>query len=637
MMVSGLDLQGGLAVAAARDVAVTALLSAFGTIVFRNLVAPPAFAGMPQDCADRLKRRLLGLAQASVAAGVLGGLVWLVVQACYMADAESVAETFAAVPTVLLKTAFGHVIAGQLAALLILSLVIGRRDTGLRQRAALGVATVALALQAGHSHAASMYEGPSLLLGCDILHLLGAGAWLGGLVPLLLVVRDAPPRAGATAARYFSPLGQWCIAALVVSALFQGIVLVTSVAGLVGTAYGLMVLVKLALFGVLLGFACANRYRFAPALLHDDPAAARRVLLRSIGVQTGFALAIVIAAVVLSELPPAMHLQPMWPFAERFSLVTISEDADFRREVIEAALALAGALVLVAASLLARRLRVASVIAAWVIGWFAVPHLSLLLVAANPYSFFRSPTGFSTRSIAQGASLYPAHCAACHGAEGHGDGRLASTLPVPPADLTAGHLWMHSDGDLFHWLTDGIAAPRGGLAMPAFGDLSEDERWALIDYIRAHNAGTMMQSMGNWMPPLQAPVFDLQCGTRTQKLDALRGLPVRLILGGTGMIGPQPGMMTIFATASPVSVPGVCMTYDPSVPQAYAIAAGTAPSLPPGTQLLIDADGWLRAVQRPGAADSWNDPKALAAALAAMRAHRLAPQAPMPMSMNMPM
>jgi len=638
-MVSGLDLQGGFAVAAARGAMVTALLSAFGTIVFRNLVASPAFAGMPQDCADRLKRRLLGLAQASVAAGVLGGLAWLVVQACYMADAESVAETFAAVPTVLLKTSFGHVIAGQLAALLILSLVIGRRDTRLRQRVALGVATVALALQAGHSHAASMYEGPSLLLGCDILHLLGAGAWLGGLMPLLLVVRDAPPRAGATAARYFSPLGQWCIAALVVSALFQGIVLVTSIAGLVGTAYGLMVLVKLALFGVLLGFACANRYRFAPALLHDDPAAARRVLLRSIGVQTGFALAIVIAAVVLSELPPAMHLQPMWPFAERFSLVTISEDADFRREVIEAALALAGALVLVAASLLARRLRVASVIAAWVIGWFAVPHLSLLLVAANPYSFFRSPTGFSTRSIAQGASLYPAHCAACHGAEGHGDGRLASTLPVPPADLTAGHLWMHSDGDLFHWLTDGIAAPRGGLAMPAFENvLSEDERWALIDYVRAHNAGTMMQAMGNWMPPLQAPAFDLQCGSQTQqKLAALRGRPVRLILGGTAMIGPQPGMTTIFASDNPVSVPGACTTFDASVPQAYAAVGGTAASLPAGTQFLIDGDGWLRAIQPPGGADNWNDPKALAAAVAAMRVHRLAPQVAAPMSMNMPM
>jgi len=639
-MVSGLDLQGGFAVAAARDIAVTALLSAFGTIVFRNLVAPEAFERVPQDCAEGLKRRLLWLAQASVAAGLLGSLAWLVVQASAMADAESIAEAFAAVPTVLLKTSFGHVIAGQLAAMLMLGLVLGLRDTILRQRTALGVATFAVALQAGHSHAASMYRGPSLLLGCDILHLLGAGAWLGGLLPLWLAVRDAPPNAGALAARRFSPVGQWCIAALVVSAAFQGFTLVTSIAGLVGTAYGLMVLVKLALFGVLLGFAAANRYRFAPDLLRDDPAAARQVLLRSIGVQTGFALAIVIAAVVLSELPPAMHLQPIWPFAERFSLVTINEDADFRREVIEAALALGAAVVLVLACLIARRLRVASVVAAGVIAWFAVPHFSLLLVEANPYSFYHSPTGFSTGSIVQGAALYQTHCAACHGAEGHGDGPLASTLPVPPADLTAGHLWMHSDGDLFHWLTDGIKAPRGGQAMPGFGQaLSEDERWALIDYARAHNAGTMVQAMGDWMPPVAAPAFDTQCGAATEKLDGLRGRPVRLILGGTGTIGPQPGMTTILAAQATniASIPGVCITYDPSVPQAYAIVGGTAAALPPGTQILIDGEGWLRAVQRPDGPGDWRDPKALAAAVAAMRAHPVAPKAPAPMSMNMPM
>jgi hypothetical protein len=330
----------------------------------------------------------------------------------------------------------------------------------------------------------------------------------------------------------------------------------------------------------------------------------------------------------------------MWPFAERFSLVTVDEDADFRREVIEAALALAGAMALVLASLLARRLRLPSVIAAAVIGWFAVPHFSLLLVEANPYSFFRSPTGFGAQSIVQGASLYPTHCAACHGAEGHGDGKLASTLPVPPADLTAGHLWMHSDGDLFHWLTDGIVAPRGGQAMPGFARvLSEDERWALIDYARAHNAGTMMQAMGDWMPPVQAPAFDMQCGMETRKLDDLRGRPVRLILGPIGTIGPQPGMTTILATQAMNAVPaqGVCITHDDSVPVAYAIVGGTAPSLPPGTQFLIDADGWLRGLQRPGGPGSWNDPKALAAAVAAMHARPLAPQSPAPMSMNMPM
>jgi mono/diheme cytochrome c family protein len=36
-----------------------------------------------------------------------------------------------------------------------------------------------------------------------------------------------------------------------------------------------------------------------------------------------------------------------------------------------------------------------------------------------------------------GADLYRTHCAACHGAEGRGDGPVAASLAQRPADLTA--------------------------------------------------------------------------------------------------------------------------------------------------------------------------------------------------------
>ena len=36
----------------------------------------------------------------------------------------------------------------------------------------------------------------------------------------------------------------------------------------------------------------------------------------------------------------------------------------------------------------------------------------------------------------KGPDLYRAHCAACHGLDGKGDGPVASTLKVKPADLT---------------------------------------------------------------------------------------------------------------------------------------------------------------------------------------------------------
>jgi mono/diheme cytochrome c family protein len=39
--------------------------------------------------------------------------------------------------------------------------------------------------------------------------------------------------------------------------------------------------------------------------------------------------------------------------------------------------------------------------------------------------------------VAQGAALYQAHCAVCHGLQALGDGPMAPVLLVPPADLTS--------------------------------------------------------------------------------------------------------------------------------------------------------------------------------------------------------
>ena len=323
-----------------------ALLSLFGTLLFQVTIAPRVLGRSPAETAASVRRRLLGLTRFSVAACLLGLLGWLAMQSADMADAGSVLAAVRAIPTVLAQTDYGRLVALQILVLLMVAVAVGWRDGAGRQRVALGLAALALALQAGHSHAASMYSGPSVLLVTGVVHLLGAGAWLGGLVPLLLVVQTAPAAAGALAARWFSPLGKLCLVALTASALFQGWVLVAGIPGLVGTAYGWMVLVKLGLFGVLFAFAVVNRYRLAPALLRDDPAAAKRALVRSIAVQTVFGLAIVAAASVLSSLPPAMHEQPVWPFPQMFTLDTVEEDPEFRNEVLGAVLALAGAALL---------------------------------------------------------------------------------------------------------------------------------------------------------------------------------------------------------------------------------------------------------------------------------------------------
>ena len=108
--------------------------------------------------------------------------------------------------------------------------------------------------------------------------------------------------------------------------------------------------------------------------------------------------------------------------------------------------------------------------------------LRVVLVDAYPTSYTMNPLPPDPVVVAQGAALFGTHCAPCHGPTGRGDGPAASGLDGPAADLTADHVDDHTDGDIFWWLTHGMA----GTAMPGFeGTLSDSERWQLIRFVRS--------------------------------------------------------------------------------------------------------------------------------------------------------
>ena len=278
-------------------------------------------------------------------------------------------------------------------------------------------------------------------------------------------------------------------------------------------------------------------------------------------------------------------------------------------------------LVLLAVALWMRRFRLAACGVLAVIARFAVPQFGVLLADATPTSFYHSPTGFSSEAIVQGSALYDRNCVACHGASGVGDGPLAKTLPEPPADLTAAHLWMHSDGELFWWLAQGIRSPEGVQAMPGFADrLDDDQRWALIDYIRAHNAGTAFHQTGHWPHVVQAPALTASCGAASMQLADFRGRFVRLVMARV-----PPAQMhradaaTIVASPDASSQAGICTTGDENVQRAYAVVSGTVAAS--GTQFLIDDQGYLRAVQLPGSPGGWDEPGMLQAEITNLRDH----------------
>jgi hypothetical protein len=147
---------------------------------------------------------------------------------------------------------------------------------------------------------------------------------------------------------------------------------------------------------------------------------------------------------------------------------------------------------------------------------------------------------------------------------------------------------MHRDGELFWWLTHGVENPEGGLAMPAFAaKLSDAERWSVIDYIRANNAGLSDHRNGTWAMQVHAPDFPLTCGTKTEKLSDLRGAPVKILFNGAP--DSAPGTQTVIVGATAPADPKACHAADSNIGAAYRVITGADPSA-----VLVDANGWLR-------------------------------------------
>ena len=77
---------------------------------------------------------------------------------------------------------------------------------------------------------------------------------------------------------------------------------------------------------------------------------------------------------------------------------------------------------------------------------------------------------------ARGKALYAKHCAACHGAEGRGDGPAAKGLePAPSSFHDLERMAQRSTYGLYNIITLGVA----GTSMAPFKHLSEEDRWAL--------------------------------------------------------------------------------------------------------------------------------------------------------------
>ncbi|HEX7279063.1 MAG TPA: copper resistance protein CopC [Solirubrobacterales bacterium] len=325
----------------ARAVQYAALALALGALAFLLLAWRPsrrAVAGDSQEWEEasrsfdrRLRAVLLGAAMAGTASAV-AGIVF------HAAEAAGVSAGSALDSTILceeLGTRFGAVwgLTALAWALFGFGVFAIRRSPRSWQAPALfvplGVAVLEPALS-GHPGTQSPVV---LLLPANVLHVLAASVWLGGLAALLFVLPAAtrelgpPDRSRLLAANLarFSPVALLCVAVILLTGLGQAYAYVRDLDNLLDTAYGRAVLIKFVLLvGFLVPLAAYNRRRSVPRLERiaaggEPPGRAGLRLRRALRGEVALIVAVLGVTAALAAYAPATAVQS-GPFSGSASL-----------------------------------------------------------------------------------------------------------------------------------------------------------------------------------------------------------------------------------------------------------------------------------------------------------------------------
>jgi putative copper resistance protein D len=265
-----------------------------------------------------IERRLFRLAFWSLIAALLSALLWFWLEVASMSELSlKNALSTPAWRAVLFETQFGRVWQLRLGLIVAAFVLVASALAQVKAQRALVVVlwlvSVALLTSlAWISHAAAATVHLFGVSG-DMLHLCAAGFWIGGLVPLtiFLVCVHASFSLGETVVRVvrrFSTLSLCCVSVLVVSGISNSWLLVGSIHALFTTPYGRLLLVKLALFAILIGFGARNRFLVKGKLpkAAADPGLLAQ-LRRNVVWEACLGVAVVVIVGCLGVTPPARH------------------------------------------------------------------------------------------------------------------------------------------------------------------------------------------------------------------------------------------------------------------------------------------------------------------------------------------
>jgi putative copper resistance protein D len=297
----------------------TATAMVAGALVFRAVVAEPALRSTKLTPVP-IRLQTSRVAWISLAIALATGVIWVLLEAASMSGlAFTATVTWDVLSTVLNQTQFGQVAEIRCALAIILAGCLAYDRFALPRWLGLGAALALMAAIAWTGHAGSTPgETGNLHLIADTLHLCGAAAWLGGLVSLVLLLTGStrnPTIEGLSLAQLalkrFSSLGIVSVATLSVTGLVNAWILVGSFHALVISEYGRLLMLKLVVLALMLGFAAVNRFWLTPALAFSSGNELRldivRRLTRNSIIEIALGVTIFAIVGVLGTLHPAIH------------------------------------------------------------------------------------------------------------------------------------------------------------------------------------------------------------------------------------------------------------------------------------------------------------------------------------------
>ena len=271
-----------------RFVHFSVLLLMFGACAFRPLLlrAWPSF---------EIDRQLCQVSRILAWLGLLSGLAWLLLTTHSMAGSWSETLDPATLWLVLGSTFFGQVWAFHLLFCGLLLITLHAR-TGLNIVWLLSFLLLATLAPVGHGAMLDGWRGQLLMLN-QLVHLVCVGAWIGGLLGLLMILVRQAGQAVGTVLQRFSNLGFVLVAGIILTGLINTRVLT----GVLWPTplfegFALILLIKVTLVGVMLLLALFNLVM--SRLGHFA------VLRSSVALEWLFGMMAVAAVSLLGTLPP---------------------------------------------------------------------------------------------------------------------------------------------------------------------------------------------------------------------------------------------------------------------------------------------------------------------------------------------